>query len=234
MSVFKFKQFNVNHEFSAAKVGTDGVLTGAWAPFPENCKNALDIGSGTGIIALMLAQRHDSVEITGVEKDYESWKECCQNFNNSPWQHRLQAVNSSIENFNTQIKFDLIVSNPPFHTESTLSPNLRRDMARSASHLSFSKLVKKVETLLSKQGFFVIIFPYSSKEENLKTAMENQLFPQQILNIKGTPSTNYKRCLIRFGRKQVEMIEENLVIEKERHHYTEEFRHLVKDFYLKM
>lgn len=234
MAIFKFKQFHIVQEKSAAKVGTDGVLIGAWTPVDSKIGRVLDIGSGTGLISLMIAQRTENAIITAVELDEMAAQECALNFENSPWNDRLQIIQCDIENFQTNKKFDLIVSNPPFFEEYSFAPDSRRHAARNTQSLSFELLLKKADEFLTDDGIFAMIIPYKSKEKFISTAAQYRLYPNNILQVKGNLNVDYKRCLIAFERKSNELKISDLVIEKERHQYTEAYRCLTKDFYLKM
>ena len=234
MSVFKFKQFEVIQQNSAAKIGTDGVLHGAWAKIPPNAQRALDIGSGTGLIALMLAQRFDFLQITAVEKDEISFKEAGLNFRNSPWHERLMVIHSEIEKFTTEEKFDLIVSNPPFFNENTFAPSERRNNARNAISLSSELLISKTAELLSDTGYFSVIIPFEQEENFCFMAIRKGLFPFQILQVQGTKQSPFKRSLIAFGRSRQLIETKKMFIEKERHLYSDDYKRLTQDFYLNM
>ena len=215
------------------KVGTDGVLLGALT----DCKkatNILDIGCGTGLISLMLAQRNDAAVITGIEIEENAFLQSQNNFNNSKWSKRLSIIHTSLQDFSSETKFDLIVSNPPFFTDSTQANNQYRKLARSTNSLNFKELISKSKILLSENGIFSVIIPFPRKEEFINIALENKLFLSRICNVKGTANSPVKRILMEFNNSQDTILEENLIIEKERHNYTDKYIDLCKDFYLKM
>ena len=215
------------------KVGTDGVLLGALT----DCKkatNILDIGCGTGLISLMLAQRNDAAVITGIEIEENAFLQSQDNFNNSKWSKRLSIIHTSLQDFSSETKFDLIVSNPPFFTDSTQANNQYRKLARSTNSLNFKELISKSKILLSENGIFSVIIPFPRKEEFINIALENKLFLSRICNVKGTANSPVKRILMEFNNSQDTILEENLVIEKERNNYTDKYIDLCKDFYLKM
>ena len=215
------------------KVGTDGVLLGALT----DCKkatNILDIGCGTGLISLMLAQRNDAAVITGIEIEENAFLQSQDNFNNSKWSKRLSIIHTSLQVYQSNTKFDLIVSNPPFFTDSTQANNQYRKLARSTNSLNFKELISKSKILLSENGIFSVIIPFPRKEEFINIALENHLFLSRICNVKGTANSPVKRILMEFNNSQDTILEENLVIEKERNNYTDKYIDLCKDFYLKM
>ena len=215
------------------KVGTDGVLLGAWTVC-NKATNILDIGCGTGLISLMLAQRNDAAVITGIEIEENAFLQSQDNFNNSKWRQRLSIIHTSLQDFSSETKFDLIVSNPPFFTDSTQANNQYRKFARSTNYLNFKELVSKSKTLLSKNGIFSVIIPFPRKEEFISVALGNNLHLRRICNVKGTENSAVKRVLMQFNNSQSTILEENLIIEKERHNYTNKYIDLCKDFYLKM
>lgn len=215
------------------KVGTDGVLLGAWTVC-NKATNILDIGCGTGLIVLMLAQRNNAAVITGIEIEDNAFLQSQDNFNNSKWSKRLSIIHTSLQGFSSETKFDLIVSNPPFFTDSTQANNQYRKLARSTNSLNFKELISKSKTLLSKNGIFSVIIPFPRKEEFINIALENNLFLSRICNVKGTANSPVKRILMEFNNSQDTTLEENLVIEKERHNYTDKYIDLCKGFYLKM
>lgn len=220
------------------KVGTDGVLLGAWATVEHQPFSILDIGAGTGIIALMLAQRCDAEQIEALEIDGDAYEQCVGNFENSPWNDRLFCFHASLDDFMENLEdeeYDLIVSNPPYHTENYFSGDTKRDTARFTESLPFEDLCEAVSVLLSEDGIFCVIVPFSAEENFMKIAAENELYPMKITRVKGTPTTEIKRSLLAFGKHQIaDILTEELVIETARHVYTPEYTNLTKDFYLKM
>lgn len=233
MSTFRFKQFQITQNRAAAKVGTDAVLLGAWTPIINEPKRILDIGAGTGVISLMMAQRTQNAEITAVEIDLEAFREAKLNFEASPWGNRLNCLKSDIKTVFFSSYFDLIVSNPPFYTEKTFAPNNRRNVARNTSNLNFSDLIEKVNSLLSPEGIFSVIIPFKEEKTLCELAEKNNLFPIKKTHVRGNENAPIKRSLITFGREQKKSTPDELIIEVERHIYTQEYINLTKDFYLK-
>ncbi|MEL6812102.1 MAG: methyltransferase [Bacteroidota bacterium] len=232
---FKFKEFTVHQDRCAMKIGTDGVLLGAWVPLHRpDC--ILDIGSGTGIIALQLAQRSGANTIDAVEIDDAAYEQCSENFEASPWADRLFCYHASIQEFASEIdeSYDLIVSNPPFYREDYKTSNDARDTARFTDALPFQHLLVCAAHLLSRNGHLSVIIPKKEEENFLLLAADMDLFPVDICHVKGSNTSEVKRSMILLSREKKETTVTSLTIETARHHYTEEYIALVKDFYLKM
>ncbi|MGB5387541.1 MAG: methyltransferase [Eudoraea sp.] len=233
---FKFKQFTIYQDRCAMKIGTDGVLLGAWTNISNSPESVLDIGAGTGIIGLMLAQRCYANTIDAIEIDEEAFEQCVENFEASPWSDRLFCYHASLDEFLDEIddKYDLIISNPPFYSEQVTSGNIARDQARQNSSLPFNLLLKGVSELLSKNGSFAIVVPFKEEKSLLQQALKFELYPVRLLRVKGHPDSEVKRSLIEFHFKKTEVLTNELIIEKSRHEFTEDYINLTKDFYLKM
>jgi len=219
------------------KTGTDGVLLGAWTPLENNPNSVLDIGTGTGIIALMLAQRSNANQIDALEIDENAYEQATDNFENSPWGDRLFCFHAGLDEFieEPEDEYDLIVSNPPFYSEDYKSSNDQRDLARFQDAMPFEELIEAAALLLSENGTFSVIIPFKEEENFLVLAKEWELFPLKITRVKGTPTAETKRSLLAFSRNEVSNFPvDELIIETERHIYTPEYILLTKDFYLKM
>ena len=237
MSKFSFKQFSVQQDRTAMKIGTDGVLLGAWTPLKNNPFSILDIGTGTGIIALMLSQRSNAQQIDALEIDEEAYEQAVDNFENSPWSDRLFCFHAGLDEFveEPEDEYDLIVSNPPFYTEDYKSENEQRDLARFADAMPFEDLIEAAALLLSENGIFSVIIPFKEEEKFIALANEYELYPIKITRVKGTPASEIKRSLLAFSRDENTLISsDELIIETARHIYTTEYIELTKDFYLKM
>lgn len=234
---FSFKQFTVQQDKCAMKVGTDGVLLGAWAPVGHHPYAVLDIGAGTGVIALMIAQRSHAEQIDAMEIDDDAYEQCVENFEASPWADRLFCYHAGLDEFmeEPEDEYDLIVSNPPFYSEDYKSGDDKRDTARFTDALPFKYLAEAASLLLSDTGIFAVIIPFKEEDNFIALSKENELYPVKITRVKGTPLTEIKRSLIAFSRNEnaVATINE-LVIETARHEYTPEYINLTKDFYLKL
>ncbi|NEV94692.1 methyltransferase [Psychroflexus sp. YR1-1] len=221
------------------KIGTDAVLLGAWTSVDERVNSILDVGAGTGILAIQLAQRSSAETIDAVEIDPDAFEECVTNFENSSWGDRLFCYHASFNEFYSEMEetYDLIISNPPFFGEQPKFDvqNTAREKARFQKHLSFEDLLLGVSILLSQQGHFSVVLPFSEQGKFISVAREYQLYPSDILEVRGQPASPIKRTLIKFRRHKTEFISRTeLIIEHSRHEYTQEYIDLVKDFYLKM
>jgi len=218
------------------KVGTDGVLLGAWTDLSFNPFSALDIGAGTGLLSLMLAQRSNIEVLDEIEIDELAHEQCVQNFEDSLWNDRLFCYHAGLDEFVEEIEdsYDLIISNPPFYNEQMSSGDIARDRARQNSALPFDELIESVSKLLSPSGSFSVVIPYKEELHFKQLAKEHNLFPKRITRIKGTPSSDVKRSLIEFTFNQFIYPTQELTIEKSRHQYTSDYIKLTKDFYLKM
>jgi tRNA1Val (adenine37-N6)-methyltransferase len=234
--VFNFKQFSVNQDQCAMKIGTDSVLLGSFTPIENNPKTVLDIGAGTGILSLMLAQRSAAEQIDAIEIEEQSYEQCVENFENSPWNDRLFCFHASLDQFmaEPQDDYDIIISNPPFYTENYTSPKKSRSTARFNESLPFEDLIEASSILLSPNGILSVIIPHKEEENFITLAHEMGLYSFEITRVKGTPTTEIKRSLIAFSRTEKNINFQELIIETARHQYTPEYIELTKDFYLKM
>jgi tRNA1Val (adenine37-N6)-methyltransferase len=238
---FQFKQFLVKQSRSAFKVGTDGVLLGAWASV-EDAGSILDVGSGTGLIALMLAQRTAAgivdagIYIVALEIDKASSEQALDNVKMSPWNQRIRVINRSFQDYcmTEPAMFDLIVSNPPFFIDSRKPDNPGKEISRHDTLIGLGEIVSGVEKLLSPEGNFCVILPVEESNKLQKLAGENGLHLYRLCRV--SPNTNLpvKRHLLEFRRKPAETVEESeMAIERNRRHeYTDDYRELTRDFYL--
>lgn len=233
---FKFKQFTVLQDRCAMKIGTDGVLLGAWTSIKQQPFSILDIGSGTGVVSLMLAQRCHAELIDAIEIDDDAYEQCTENFENSPWNDRLFCYHASLEEFVEEIddKYDLIVSNPPFYSDDYKSDNAQRDMARFQDALPFGHLIESASKLLSETGVFSVIIPFKEEVTFIGLAKDFGLFNNRKTRVKGNHNSEIKRSLLEFSFAENKVEIDELIIETERHQYTQDYINLTKDFYLKM
>lgn len=234
---FYFKQFTVEQDRCAMKIGTDGVLLGAWTQVNQTIHSILDIGAGTGIIALMLAQRSNAELIDALEIDDEAYEQAVDNFENSPWGDRLFCYHAAFDEFVEEMrgeKYDLIVSNPPYFDSITSHQATNREIARYQGALPFPELLSGVASLLSEHGIFCGIIPREEEHRFILIAKEAGLYPNKITRVKGTIDSAVKRSLLQFSFKPTAIEENELVIEVDRHQYTSQYKELVQDFYLKM
>jgi tRNA1Val (adenine37-N6)-methyltransferase len=235
--MFSFKQFNIKQDRCAMKVGTDGVLLGAWTPTSHNPYSILDIGTGTGLIALMLAQRSHAEQIDALDIDADAYEQATDNFEESPWNDRLYCFHAGLDEFvaEPEQEYDLIVCNPPFYTEDYKTDNEQRDLARFADAMPFNELIEAAALLLSEKGVFTVIIPFKEEAHFIAMAKVCELYPLKITRVQGTPTTEIKRSLLAFGRNpKAELAVDGLIIETARHEYTADYIALTSVFYLKM
>lgn len=235
-STFTFKQFAVQQDRCAMKIGTDGVLLGAWASVEHNPYNILDIGAGTGVLSLMMAQRTNAAQIEAIEIDDDAFEQCAENFENSPWNDRLFCFHASLLEYIEAVdeKFDLIICNPPFYSGDYKTQETSRNLARFSDAMPLEHIIFAVINFLSDQGKFSIIIPYKEEQKYIEEASLINLFPNRILHVKGNPTSNIKRSLIEFSYHESDIKISELIIETDRHQYTDAYINLTKDFYLKM
>lgn len=229
---FRFKQFTIIQEKSAMKVNTDGVLLGAWVN-TSGVEYALDVGTGTGLIALMLAQR-TTAEITGIEIEENAAGEATFNVTNSPWGSRIIIQNLSFQEYaeNTEKKFDLIISNPPYFSKNKKSTASTRSIARHNDLLPFPELISCSLKLLNNKGRLCVIVPVQSLQEITKLAANTGLFLNQFTEVKSNPETPVIRCLMEFSKTKTALQKSCLSIFNSHSVYSEELKNLTKDYYL--
>lgn len=233
---FQFKQFTIRHDKCAMKVGTDAVLLGAWAD-TTLCRSILDIGTGTGIIALMLAQRCPA-DIDAIDIDEDACRQAQENVEASPFGGRIKIVHTSCSGFarsQAGKRYDLIVSNPPYFVNSLKCPDNKRSLARHTDSLPLPELVEDAAGMLTPSGKIALIVPYEQLNEINEIAKENELYVRKQTDVIPVPDATPKRLLIELSPEAVAGVyRETLVIEEARHQYTPEYIALTKDFYLKM
>ena len=233
---FQFKQFSVAQDRCAMKVGTDAVLLGSWSALDHMPNTILDIGSGTGILALIMAQRSTAELIDALEIDADAYEQCVYNFETSDWGDRLFCYHASLDEFVGEIEdtYDLIISNPPFYTDHFKSRNEARNKARFEDALPFEELLTSVSKLLSVTGQLNVIIPFSEEINFISLAKNVDLYPIRILRVRGQEESPVKRSLISFTFQENKIEVSELTIEITRHHYTHDYINLTKDFYLKL
>lgn len=231
---FKFKQFMVVQEKSAMKVGIDGVVLGGWVR-TDNCKRILDVGTGTGLIALMLAQRSNA-NITAIEIEENAAVEAKQNVANSPWHDRIDVHNYSLQEFakNTTNNYDLIVSNPPFFSNDFKAGNKQRTMARHNDSLPFDELIICSLKLLNEGGKLALILPSKPAEEFIKLAKSLKLHLNSLSKVYPNKSKPSHRYLMEFSKLQDSYSESDFFIrELVTNEYSDQYKKLLKEFYLR-
>ena len=228
---FHFKQFTLNQKFAAMKIGTDGILLGAWANC-QDCKHMIDVGTGTGVIALMLAQKNSNAKIDAIEIDHDAIKDAKRNFETSPWKNRLTLIHKDFSKWNNKNRYDLIISNPPFFKNS-LKPNEEsRAIARHVNSLNSKSLSKFAFTQLSSNGRVYLIAPIHQLNEIKIHFFENHLYPTRVCLVKPKPYKEPHRVLLEFRREKIEPVVDTIVIENDtRHDYTDDYKKLTREFY---
>ena len=233
MSEFRFKQFAVRQDTTPMKVGTDGVLLGAWVRLTGAERRLLDIGTGTGVIALMLAQRTTEAEVTAI--DIDSVEEARYNFSESPWADRLTAHQQAVQHFDAE-SFDVIVSNPPYFVDALLCPDEGRTTARHTVSLSFEELRDAVCRLLKTEGRFAVVLP-TQEAARFESVCRGKLTPVRRTEVRTTPRHAPKRVLLELMHSEAvtaSAVCDELTIGTGRHEeFTPQYRALTHDFYLK-
>jgi tRNA1Val (adenine37-N6)-methyltransferase len=229
---FQFKQFTVHQDKCGMKVCTDSCILGAYTTF-ENPSKILDIGTGTGLLSLMLAQKYNC-KVDAVEIDKTAHEQAKENFLSSPWSGRLNVYNERIQDFEQKsfVKYDLIVCNPPFFEDHLKSPLKSKTIALHNDELSFKDLVKSVKELLSDKGLFYILLPeYQSSLFEL-LALKNFLFPVKKLTIRNSEKGPVFRVITAFAPNKYEFDFEEIIIKESNGDYSSDFKNLLRDYYL--
>lgn len=229
MSVFQFKHFQIQQKHAALKVGTDSMILGSlcnW-DFP---KRLLDIGTGTGVLALMCAQRFAFEEITGIEISEEAFIDARENAGNSPFQSPISILNQALQDYEDEALFDAIISNPPFFENSFKNNDNQKTLARHTDSLTFEELLGSISKFLSPDGKAWIIIPFEASEAFLQLAEQNNLFPADFITIFGKPG-KHTRAVISLQKKQTEIKRSALCIRDEQGKYTPEYKALTRDFH---
>ena len=232
---FHFKQFTIQQEHAAMKVGTDGVLLGAWASVPGPQSRVLDVGCGTGLIALMLAQRTEYVMVDALEIDPSSARQALENFQNSPWKERVHCIQSSFQDYSSQCKsrYDLIICNPPFFSDSSKTPSKELNLARHDDSLSLEDLFRGSISLMKNTAIISLILPFQKEVQAMDLITEHKLYCNRLTRVIPAPGKSTKRVLLECSYNPDKAIEDDLTIETEmRHVYSEKFKSLVDEFYL--
>lgn len=238
---FRFKQFTVWHDRCAMKVGTDGVLLGAWCPLPSKKPRrvrVLDIGVGSGLIALMLAQRlhqrEDLFSVLGIDIDCDAVEQSHINFQQSPWKDSLTSQACRLQDMPAEHAFDLIFSNPPYFQDSLKNPNAQRATARHTDTLSYAELIAHSARLLQEDGILALVLPIEAEQEILTLAADHGLHPTDITYVHSKPSKPAKRLLIALSpiSDSRRPMTETMYIESENTPRSDEYKELTKDFYL--
>ena len=237
MEPFKFKNFIVRHERCAMKVGTDGVLLGAWAQLPETGR-ILDIGTGSGLIALMVAQRSKGCHVVGIDIDAGAVAQATENAASSPFAARISIRMQDVLEYSPDEPFECIVCNPPFFTESVLPPDASRALSRSAGLLPLDRLVGKVRSLLADEGVFSLIVPAVLMKDIVSMCLACGLRLSRRMYVRTVQGKNPKRVMLTFTPSAVGMVEEEEIVLTEkvtqggRQERSKAYSELTADFYL--
>lgn len=232
-STFQFKKFSIYHQNSSMKVGTDGVLLGAWAAQNDLPNSMLDVGTGSGLIALMMSQRFPLADVKGIDIHAPSIDDAKQNVENFPFNNYVEMEVADFVNFKSDREFDWIVSNPPYFSTALLSQQEDKNRVRHQVHLNMKNFIHIAVSVLSSKGKIALILPTKEMLETIEIARENHFFVNRICDIKSFENLEVIRKMVEFSREQVvEVIQESLVIYKSERIYTEEYKELTKDFYL--
>ncbi len=233
MSTFHFKQFAIQQENSAMKVGIDSIVLGSWVLL-SNEESMLDIGAGTGLLALMLAQRSDVLTIDAVELNSLAFEEAVTNFENSPWADRLYCYHTPVQEFTEEIEetYDLIISNPPYFTPSKfVGTNKERNQARQTLNLNHQDLLEATSSLLSENGTAAFVIPYEKESTFISLAKEEGLFPCRILHTRDKNKAHIKRSFIQVSRHKTLCKMDAMALKNNDNSYSQAFIELTKEFY---
>ena len=230
---FRFKQFDVHQSRSAMRVGTDAVLLASWADVFE-AKHILDVGSGTGVIALMCAQRSQDARIEAIELHEGSAEDATINFEHSPWKSRLKIHVGDFLKIVSGEKFDRIISNPPYFSQSLRATDPSRSAARHDDYLPADAFLKQSKTLLTQEGIIALILPATQLERWVEEAARFKLFPRRICRVYTQPHKSATRVMLELSFLNFgEPVMESLLIERSPGEFSEAYKHLTKDFYTK-
>ena len=229
MSIFRFKEFSIIQNRSSMKVGTDAMILGSLIDVNLKGK-CLEIGTGTGVISLMLLQRSPELFITAIDIDSESTEEAIQNFSNSPWSSRVQAENCDFLNYTSDLKFDIIVTNPPYFENGLLNNSKRKAVSRHEESLPLINLFESSSMLLSEKGNFWLILPFENALKWKNKSKDFNLFCRFEITIFGKPNLP-KRTVFCFTKEEVEYNHKNLIIRNNDNLYMDEYKELTLDFH---
>ncbi|MDP2715018.1 tRNA1(Val) (adenine(37)-N6)-methyltransferase [Rheinheimera sp.] len=231
---FQCKKFYVAHDQCAMKVGTDGLLLGAFAPLPPPGGDILDIGAGSGLISLMLAQRTAGANaIDAIELDPAAAEQAATNVANSPWPNAIRLIKGDILTYSSGKRYRLIVSNPPFFQQSLLSPDQRRTQARHTDSLPFAALLQKAAQLLHDDGSFALVLPLTEAEQLLQLALSHGWYLAQCCKVRSKADKPAQRLLLCLSRQYTDTERSSLLVQQADGSYSSQYRALLKDFYLK-
>ncbi|MEL6250525.1 MAG: methyltransferase [Bacteroidota bacterium] len=229
--MFHFRQFNIAQDRTAMKVGTDSILLGAWVD-AKKPQRILDIGIGTGILCLMMAQKFDTAKIEGVELDPDAYKQAKENIAFSPWSDRIQVFQQSIQDFRETKPYDLIISNPPYFSGDLEAKGNPRKNARQGEDLDLEVLVRQLGLFLAENGQAHIILPFDKLEALKGLLGKHKLSPHKLCTVYPRPEKAPYRFLMALGKEDKSLVEEEIVIQiGGANHYSEAYKKLTQEFY---
>ena len=228
MKPFQFKNFSITQSKNVFRVGTDGVLLGTLSSV-ESARSVLEVGTGTGLISLMVAQRNAKAHIIALDITKDAVSLAAQNFSQSPYSDQLQVLLSDFKEFQTEMKFDLIISNPPYFEEN---PSLKDRIARQQTDLTFENLISKSANLLSHKGIISVIIPFEAEEIVHEISTRNQLSLHRKIILYGIKDSTPKRLILEFGLREEEFEEQEFTIEKSPRKFSDEYLKLTKEFHV--
>ena len=228
---FEFKKFKIHQNNAAMKIGTDGILLGAWADLSDK-KKGIDIGSGTGIISIMLCQRNEILEIDSIEVSEKAVLDAKKNIKNCKWNERINLIHKDLKLFSTENKYDLIISNPPYFQKSLKPKDLDRLKARHEVSLNYKDVLNFSEKHLLKNGTINLILPIDQKQEVTEYAEKFGLYVSKECIVFPKPNKNPHRLLIELSKIKKTFESQSLTIENDgRHNYTNNYKKLTREFY---
>jgi len=228
---FEFKEFTIHQNNAAMKIGTDGILLGAWADLSDK-KKGIDIGSGTGVISIMLCQRNEILEIDSIEVSERAVVDAKKNIKNCKWNKRIKLKHEDLKLFSTENKYDLIISNPPYFKKSLKPKDLDRLKARHEESLNYKDVLNFSEKHLLKNGTINLILPIDQKQEVIEYAEKFGLYVNKECIVFPKPNKNPHRLLIELSKTKKTLESQSLIIENDgRHNYTDNYKKLTREFY---
>lgn len=228
--MFQFKQFTIHQDQCAMKVSTDACILGAWVPV-EQAENILDIGAGTGLLSLMMAQR-STARIDAVELDQPAFEQAKSNISQSKWHNRISVFQGKIQDFSSDKKYDYIVSNPPFYQNHLKSEKVQKNQAHHTETLSFEELLDSVLRLRTTSGKFAVLLPAYEATVLEDLAVSKGFFPQKKLTVRHREGAKILRVIVEYGTSSVVLENTKLLIKDAQEQYTAQFSALLKEYYL--
>lgn len=231
--IFHFKKFSVKHDRCTHKVGTDGVLLGAWAD-TQNVNRVLEIGTGSGVIALMLAQRTlPDASIDAIDISIKDCEQATENINASPWPEKVRIIHEAVQTFESEL-YDLIVTNPPYFIDSTKPPAIERTRARHTETLSPHELLLHAKRLLAPYGKFCIVLPNVEAQSLLSLALNQGWYCTRLCEFRARINKPTERVLFQLQHHKQEMVKESLILYEHDEEWTVAYKNLTSEFYLKI